>query len=190
MNARARSVEQTRARIVAAARSAFVTERYEQVTLSGVAREAGVTQQTLLNHFSSKEGLFLAAVEVLGAEIGELRGEVQPSDVTGCVQALMRQYEALGDANVRLAAVVDIIPVVAEIAEMARRDHREWLTTIFGANLPTAAAPRRRTIAALYAITDVGTWKLLRRDLGHSRRESTTILQHMIRSILATTETA
>jgi len=186
MSARARGVEQTRARIVAAARSAFVAQRYDQVTLSGVARESGVTQQTLLNHFSSKEGLFLAAVEVLGGEIRELRGEVKPADVKGCVQALMRQYEVLGDANVRLVAVADIIPVVAEIAEMARKDHRSWLESIFADILPTAPAPRRQRIAALYAVTDVGTWKLLRRDLGHSRRETTTILHSTIRSILAT----
>jgi AcrR family transcriptional regulator len=189
MRARARSVEGTRARIIAAARSAFVTERYEQVTLTGVAREAGVTQQTLLNHFSSKEGLFLAAVEILGTEINELRGVVRPSDVIGCVQALMRQYEALGDANVRLAAVADIIPVVAQIAEVARGDHRHWLETIFADDLPAEAAPRRRTVAALYAATDVGTWKLLRRDLHHSRRETTTILQTLIRSILAAAQT-
>jgi len=189
MQARARAVEQTRARILVAARTAFLTERYDLVTLTAVAKEAGVTQQTLLNHFSSKEGLFLAFIEIAGAEINDLRGVVRPSDVTGTVQALMRQYEVLGDANVRLAAVADSIPVVADIAGMARIQHQAWLETIFADDLPAAAAPRRRALAALYATTDVGTWKLLRRDLHHSRRETSVILQSMLRSILASADT-
>ena len=66
----------------------------------------------------------------------------------------MRQYEALGDANVRLAAVADSIPFVAEMADMARGQHRQWFETIFAHELPTAAAARRRTVAALYAVAD------------------------------------
>jgi len=188
MQARARGVEQTRARILAAARTAFLTERYDLVTLTAVAKEAGVTQQTLLNRFSSKEGLFLAFIESVGTEIDELRGVVRPSDVTGTVQALMRQYEALGDANVRLVAAADSIPVIAEMADIARGQHRLWLETIFADDLPIAAASRRRTVAALYATTDVGTWKLLRRDLHFSRRETSAILQSMLQSILGSTD--
>ena len=44
-------------------------------------------------------------------------------------------------------------------------------------------------LAALYAVTDVGTWKLLRRDLGHSRAETTAVLQSLIRAALATAPT-
>jgi AcrR family transcriptional regulator len=189
MQARARGVEQTRARILSAARTAFLSERYDVVTLTAVAKEAGVTQQTVLNHFSSKEGLFLAFVEMVGAEIDELRGVVRPLDVAGTVQALIRQYEALGDANVRLVAVADSIPFVGEMADLARSQHRLWLEMIFADALPTEVAPRRRVIAALYATTDVGTWKLLRRDLHLSRRDTSAILQSMLRSILDVADT-
>ena len=43
MRSRARGVENTRAGIMTAAREAFLTQRYEQVTLAEVARKAGVT---------------------------------------------------------------------------------------------------------------------------------------------------
>jgi len=189
MRARARGVENTRASIMVAAREAFLTQRYEQVTLAEVARKSGVTQQTLINHFSSKEGLFRAFIEVAAVEIADLRGVVEPSDVGGAVRALMRQYEALGDANVRLAAAAESIPLVAEIAAGARQHHQQWLTDIFAARLPTEDVARRRTVAALYAVTDVGTWKLLRRDLHLSDGETGIILHTLIQSVLASAET-
>jgi AcrR family transcriptional regulator len=184
MQARARGVEQTRERIMTAAWDAFLTQRYEQVTLGGIAGRARVTQQTLINHFASKEGLFLAFVQLAATEIARLRGVVARSDITGTVAALLRQYEALGDANTRLAATADTIPVVAEIAVQARQQHQRWLEEIFADLLPTSEPARGRTVAALYAVTDVGTWKLLRRDLHHSPEETGVILHTLVRSVL------
>ena len=187
MQARAAGVQRTRERILTAARDRFLELPYDDIRLGDVAADAGVTQQTLLNHFTSKEGLALALVEVLGPEIEALRGAVVTGDVASFVRGLMRQYEALGGANVRLAAVAERISTLAEGLRIARATHTAWLEEAFGASLPDDAAARRRALAALYAVTDVGTWKLLRRDLGHSRSETTTVLEHLVRAALATT---
>ena len=56
MQARAEGVERTRERILRVAPARFVDLPYDDVRLADVAADAGVTQQTLLNHFSSKEG--------------------------------------------------------------------------------------------------------------------------------------
>ena len=186
MGARARAVERTRERVVAVAREHFTRLPYDEVRLAEVAAAAGVTQQTLLNHFSSKEGLFLAVVDVLGPEIEALRGPVVPGDAAAFARGLVRQYEALGDANVRLAAVAERIPALAAGLDLARARHTAWLHEAFGAQLPDDAGTRRRALAGLYAVTDVGTWKLLRRDLGHSAAETTSVLEHLLRAALAT----
>jgi AcrR family transcriptional regulator len=186
MRARAEGVERTRERILRAARGRFVDLPYDEVRLADVAADAGVTQQTLLNHFSSKEGLLLALVEVLGREVDALRGPVRPGDVRGFVRALMRQYEVLGDANVRLAAVAERIPELHRGLTYARAVHTARLEETFAEQLPADPRERRRAIAALYAVTDVGTWKLLRRDLGHSRAESTAVLESLLGAALAT----
>ena len=186
MRARAEGVERTRERILRAARVRFVDLPYDDVRLADVAADAGVTQQTLLNHFSSKEGLLLALVEVLGREIDALRGPVRPGDVRGFVRALMRQYEVLGDANVRLAAVAERIPELHRGLAYARAMHIARLEEAFAEQLPADPRERRRAIAALYAVTDVGTWKLLRRDLGHSRADSTAVLESLLGAALAT----
>jgi hypothetical protein len=67
---------------------------------------------------------------------------------------------------------------------VGRKGHSEWLVRVFGDALPQAAAPRHLALGSLFAITDVGTWKLLRRDLGYTRAETTSILQAMVRAIL------
>ncbi|MGX5653179.1 TetR/AcrR family transcriptional regulator [Geodermatophilus nigrescens] len=187
MRARADGLARTRERILAATRRRLLTMPYDDVRLADVAAEAGVSQQTLLNHFTSKEGLALAVAEALAPEIEALRGPVAPGDVAGFVRGLMRQYEALGDANVRLAGVAERIPALAPGMEFARGRHTALLEETFGGHLPADPRERRRALAALYAVTDVGTWKLLRRDLGHSRAETTTVLQSLIRAALATT---
>jgi AcrR family transcriptional regulator len=189
MQGRAQGVERTRERILRAARRRFFDMPYDEVRLADVAGEAGVTQQTLLNHFSSKEGLLLALVEVLRPEVFGLRGPVRPGDVAAAVRGLVRQYEAIGDANVRLAAVAERIPELREGLDHARAEHTAWLEASFAEQLPDDPRDRRRALAALYAVTDVGTWKLLRRDLGRSRAETTTVLQSLLRAALAATPT-
>ena len=186
MQARAAAVGRTRERILAAARDRFFHLPYDEVRLAEIAAAAGVSQQTLLNHFSSKEGLLLAVVEFVEPEIEAIRGPVLPGDVDVAVRALMRQYEALGDGNVRLAAVAERIPQLARAVEFGRVHHTAWLEAVFADSLPEEPRARRRTVAALYAVTDVGTWKLLRRDLGHSRAETAAVLRSLLRAAVET----
>lgn len=189
MTTRAQGVERTRERILGVARERFFSQPYDEVTLGSIASSAGVTQQTLLNHFSSKEGLALAVVEAVKPDVEALRSPVEPGDVRGAVRGLMRQYEVMGDANVRLAAVADRLPALAPGLAFARAAHTEWLDQVFGPRLPTEIRARRRALAALYAATDVGTWKLLRRDLGHSRTETAAVLRSLIEGVLTRTGT-
>jgi AcrR family transcriptional regulator len=185
MQSRAEGVERTRERILEAAKRRFLELPYDEVRLADVAGEAGVTQQTLLNHFSSKEGLILALVDFLRSDVEDLRGPVRPGDVDAAVGALLREYEALGDANVRLVAVAERIPVLMQGIEKARAVHTAWLEETFADQLPVDPRARRRALAALYAATDVGTWKLLRRDLRLSRTETRAVLRSLLRAALA-----
>ena len=182
MRARAATVGRTRERILSVARDRFFRLPYDEVRLAEIADAAGVSQQTLLNHFSSKEGLLMAVVEFVAPEIDAMRGPVVPGDVDAAVRGLMRQYEALGDANVRLVAVAERIPDLARAVEFGRAAHTAWLEAAFADSLPDDRRARRRAIAALYAVTDVGTWKLLRRDLGHSRAGTAAVLRLLLRA--------
>ncbi|GAA3167848.1 hypothetical protein GCM10010531_20800 [Blastococcus jejuensis] len=182
--ARAAGVERTRERILGVAQERFFTLAYDEVRLGEIAAAAGVSEQTLLNHFSSKEGLLLSVAEFVAPEVAGLRGPVVPGDVDAAVRGLMRQYEAFGDGNARLVAVAERIPALDRAIEVGRTGHTAWLEATFADALPAAPAARRRALAALYAVTDVGTWKLLRRDLGRSRRDTAAVLGALLGAAL------
>jgi len=187
MRARADAVEATRERIARAAMKRFLAESYDEVTIASVARDAGVSHQTLLNHFESKDGLFAAAAELFSADLAASREGRATSDPESVVALMMEQFERSGDGNVRLALLHERIEAVRAGLEQGRANHQGWLAEAFEERLPSNPAERRRTLAALHAATDVYTWKLLRRDLGHGRRATQRIMTDMVRAILNTT---
>lgn len=68
---RAETAERTAARLVEAARRAFATQGFAQVSLDALAAEAGVTRGALHHHFTNKAGLFEAVLRAVDAEIGD-----------------------------------------------------------------------------------------------------------------------
>jgi AcrR family transcriptional regulator len=186
MRARADAVEATRTRLIQSALKAFSARLYDDVTIAAVARDAGVSHQTLLNHFGTKEGLYAAAVEDAAERIGSTRASAIAGDVPSIIGALMDQYEEGGDANTRAAALDERIPAVAAMLIRARAYHQEWLAQMFSAHLSATGTTRRDTLAALHAATDVYTWKLLRRDLGLSRRATTDTMTRIVTALLRT----
>jgi AcrR family transcriptional regulator len=186
MSARADAVVATRDRIAREAMALYLEHSFEEVTLARIAEAAGVSHQTVLNHFDSKEGVVLAVAERFKAERLPVRYEAGPGDVAGAIRALVDDYEGMGDANFRWAA--SGLAVLDELLDDARRGHQGWLVHMFGERLPTTPAARRRAIRALHAATDVYTWKLLRRDLGLSRKETEKTMTDLVAGVLEGTE--
>jgi AcrR family transcriptional regulator len=179
MTARADRVAATRERITRAAMAMFLEEPYEDVTLARIAAGAGVSHQTVLNHFESKEGVVLSVVELFSEQTIEARSKAQPGDVAGAVKALVGDYERVGDANFRWATT-DGLGELAGVLDDARAHHQEWIETMFGELIPRSPAARRRAVHALHAATDVYTWKLLRRDLRLTRAETERIIVDLV----------
>jgi AcrR family transcriptional regulator len=183
MRARAEAVEATRDRIARAAMARFLGQLYDDVTIAAVAADAGVSAQTVLNHFESKEGLFTAAAAIFSADLAGEREQARPRDAAGAVASLLDQFERSGDGNVRLALLDERIPAVKAALDDARAYHQAFLADVFADRLPRAPAERRRALAALHAATDVYTWKLLRRDLGLGRRAAQQVMTEMVEAI-------
>lgn len=185
MTARAEAQEATARRILTAAREAFLQHPYEEVTLAHVAKRAGVSHQTLLNHFGSKERLFTAFGEELGEEIDRIRERAVPGEPSSVVDVLLTQYEQFGDANARWDLLEEQLPLFAEAIQDARRYHLGWLEQMFAAWLDVPRPEREQRLALLHVATDVKTWKLLRRHLGHSRRTTGELMLRLIETALA-----
>jgi AcrR family transcriptional regulator len=182
---RAESARRTHARILSAARERFLHAPYDEVTLAGVAADAGVSTQTVLNRFGTKEQLFLAEAAEMIPEIEAIRASVRPGDVRSVARVVLRQYELMGDLNVRALELEGRLPAMAEVSRIGRANHRAWLETTFAEQLPTERGPRRTTVNALYAATDVYLWKVLRRDLDTSLAETTRVMERLVRGALA-----
>ena len=112
MSVRAAATEATRERIVEAAAAAFFDHWYEDVTIRGIAKDAGVALQTVRNHYATKEELFVAAAELISKSIDTVRWAVEPGDIDGALSTLMDDYERTGDSTMRMLAVEERVPVV------------------------------------------------------------------------------
>ncbi len=187
MVARADSVAATRDRIARATLTLALAQPYEDITLVAIAEASGVSHQTVLNHFGSKEGAAAAAAQVLAKETGEARAKARPGDVKGAIGVLVGEYERIGDANARWAIAAERLGSLAPLLDDARAGHQEWLKWIFGEMLPKTPGGQRRAILGLHAATDVYTWKLLRRDLRLTRQETESVIADLVSGVLRRT---
>jgi AcrR family transcriptional regulator len=174
----------TRQRIIEAALALLDTRWVDQITLEEVANRAGVTVQTIIRHFGSKDGLFSAA-GCAANDYGALhRLDAPVGDVPGAVFILVEHYEAVGDRIIRVLAQRGRYPEIDTALDERRLKHRQWVERVFAPNLADCEGPGRvRLLAQLVAICDVHLWKMLRRDGGLSREQTETALQEMITAL-------
>src|SRR4051812_18660204 len=166
MRARAERVKATRERILSAAADDFTTRLFDDVSLDDVAAAAGTTAQTVIRHFGSKESLFAAAADWISDRMVAPRERAEPGDIAGAVRGLMEHYEQWGHAVLLVLSQEDRVPAIRPVTDEGRAYHRTSVEYHFGDLLDGRdGAARERRIAQLIAITDVYTWKLLRRDL-------------------------
>jgi len=184
MAVRAEGMAATRERIVKAALKLLLEQAYEDVTLAAIAQAAGVSHQTVLNHFASKENVGAAAAEMLSRQTQEVRDRAVPDDQPGAIAVLVGEYERFGDPAARWAMASERLGSLAPLLDGARAGHQAWLDRIFSDRLPKGPAARRHAIHALHAATDVYTWKLLRRDLRLSRADTERIMLDLVYGIL------
>ena len=164
--ARAAAEERTRAALLDAAETLFFERGWAAMSLEGVAAGAGVTKQTLLRHFGSKEGLLAQAFARGFESVREQRWAVPGDSLEAAVENLLDHYEAVGDRALQIEAMAGLA-AIAPWVQRGRELHYEWVDRAFA-----AFAPGRRERAALIALCDVHAWRVLRRHLGMNRAET------------------
>lgn len=185
MRARAESAAATADRVIAAARTRFRSEPYDNIKLDDVAADAGVTVQTVLRRFGSKEGLVRAVGAAAAPAILAQRDEAPAGDVTGAVANLVEHYEQAGDEVLHLLRQESRVPAFAEITANGRQYHAQWVERVFQQWLAKRTrADRARLKAQLVAVCDVHTWYLLRRQAGLSQRNTARAIVELVEGIL------
>ena len=77
--ARTEMIEETRQKLVAAARLQFGNVGYAETVMDDLTAQAGLTRGALYHHFGDKKGLFLAVVQAIDAEMDAHLAEITAS---------------------------------------------------------------------------------------------------------------
>ena len=182
--ARAEAAEATVERIVEVFYGFMTDDWYDNVSLEKVAKAAGVTVPTVLRRFGSKEGLLEATKEKMEREV-EARRTVKPGDVTAAVDAIVNDYEAAAGIMLRILAQEDRLPVLKELTDYGRKQHREWVEIAFAPQLEgLKPAAREWALDGLITALDIYVWKVLRIDRGRTPAEVARHMRNLVRGIL------
>lgn len=185
MGRRAEQVREAGQRILSIVQRDFLPRYLDEVTLDEVAAATGVTVQTLLRRYGSKEGLFTAAAGLVGQDFTDTRGQIRAGDVAAAVRELVQGYERNGESVMRALHQEERVAAVRPLVEAGRRHHHAWIARVFAPWLDARASrARTRLHAQLVAVLDVYTWKLMRRDLGLSARQTEQAIREIVERLL------
>lgn len=183
--AREQAQQRTREALLDAAEAELYDSSWQQTSLQALSAKAGVTKQTLLRHFGSKEGLLLSALMRGASQVLEQRWSAQPGDLEIAVENLLEHYEAWGERSLRIGAWQRGGAALAKLSQVAREVHYGWVDYAFGPQLQALdASIRAQRRAALIALCDVQTWWILAHDLELDRAAVKTTLIDAIGRLL------
>jgi AcrR family transcriptional regulator len=184
MGARAQAVEQTRSRILHTTIALAGERPFADITLDAVAELAGVSVQTILRQFGSRDGLVAAGAELATAEIIEER-RTPAGDVPAAMRSLADHYEQLGRTALLMLAQEGHDDLARQVTDRGKAMHRQWVTEAFA-----PATADERVLDLLVVATDVYTWKLMRIDRGHTRAVTERRMHDLVDAVLASTSTS
>jgi AcrR family transcriptional regulator len=151
--------EDTRAAILAAARSEFAARGYEGTTLRGVARAAGVDPRLVHHYFEGKDDLFTAAMELPFRPqdiVKQALEGVHDDDLGDVGERLLRTFLGVWDSAEGRERVVALLSSVLT-SESAARTVREFLAReLFGRLVAVIGGEDRELRASLAASQMIG----------------------------------
>lgn len=135
---RRRQAAETRGNVVDAARRLFAAKGFPATTIADVAREAGVSAQTVYGSFGGKPGLVAALVDLIDQDsdvpalVGRLVSSEDPQEVLELAVRIPRSVvESSGDLIVALAGAAPTDDAAAAALAEGRRRHDTGMARSF-----------------------------------------------------------
>jgi len=197
---RREQAEQTRQRILDAAAALFQARGYDGTSISAVAAEAGVAEETVYARFGNKRTLLgeLAQRAVRGEDAAPVLEQAGPRAVAAATDQREQLRLFAADVVLRLERAAPLVSVVAtaarsepELAELWSRLQGDRLTNLrrfvelLAANGPLRLPPDAAA-ETVWALTSPGLHQLLVRERRWSRRRYTAWLADSLASLLLT----
>lgn len=140
---RAEMIEETRAKLIDAARKAFAEKGYAAASMDDLTAEAGLTRGALYHHFGDKKGLLQAVIDQIDAEMMiRLRAaqDRAASPWLGFIDEYLAYIEMALEPEIQRIMLLDGPAVLG--------DPSRW---------PNQTACLRTTIQTIQALIDAGT---------------------------------
>ncbi len=142
---RAQMVEETRAKLVQAARKAFAEKGYAAASMDDLTAEAGLTRGALYHNFGDKKGLLQAVIDQIDGEMLARLRSVQ-NRAKDPWQGFLDEYTAY----IEMALEPEIQRIMLLDGPAVLGDPSQW---------PNQSACLQRTTKAIQALIDAGTVK-------------------------------
>jgi AcrR family transcriptional regulator len=142
---RAQMVEDTRAKLIRAARAAFAAKGYAAASMDDLTAEAGLTRGALYHNFGDKKGLLQAVIDQIDAEMlarMQMARERSATAWTGLLDESIAYLEMALEPEIQRIMLLDGPAVLG--------DPSRW---------PNQTACLRRTTETIQALIDAGTVK-------------------------------
>jgi len=117
-------VEERRRRLLELGTDLFARHEYSALSMSAIAREAGISKALLYHYFPSKQAFFVATLEEKAAE---LAGRIAPDpalppaeQLAAGLDVFLRWVEENGDGYAKLVRSAGAVPEVREVMEEVR----------------------------------------------------------------------
>lgn len=178
MGARAEAVEDTRQRIVSALVALAGERPFSEISLDDIAAGAGVSVQTVLRRFGSRDALFAVAMDPAMTAVENER-RTPPGDIGAAVRTAVDHYERRGRAALLLLAQEGHDEFARKATDLGKAMHRGWVHDAF-----SPAADDEAVLDLLVVATDVYTWKLLRLDRGYGRALTERRMRALVDAVL------
>lgn len=157
---RLESSGRTRANILDAARAQLASHGFLNFTLDGLARESGVTRQTIHNLFGTKSGLLEALFDQLAIEGGmeRMRIVMQQSDPSAMLSGFVEIFTGFWSRDTlllrRIHGIAAIDPEFGAVLEARNKRRRMAATRVVGVlGKSSEGKDAADRINALYALT-------------------------------------
>ncbi|MCX2730797.1 TetR family transcriptional regulator [Saccharopolyspora sp. NFXS83] len=178
---RSRNAGETRAELLAAARSRFAADGYERTTLRAVAADVGIDPALVIRYFGNKQELFAAAADFT-LDLPDLTG-VDPAELAG---ALLPRFFAVWERDGTFLALLRAAMTSPAAAEKMREVFAAQVTPALTAITPDHPRERAGLLGAF--IIGLATTRYVLAnpavaELGHA--ELTAWAAPVVRDILA-----
>lgn len=193
--------ERKRKNILAAARARLESNGFLGLTLDGLARESGVTRQTIHNLFGTKSGLIEALFDQLALDGGmrRMRKVMQQTDAEALLPAFVKVFTDFWSKDRlfirRIHGIAAIDPELGAAVEARNRRRQgaaarvvDRLTSKDG---ETDMQNRAQRSAVLYALTSFEFFDALAESRGNANQAAETVLSLATKALVSTSpETA